>query len=159
MALPPFASVDDVSARLPAGETVEDARAEAALDDASAIIRAVARKDWVTEDELDADVPDVLLTICCRAAVRALTNPRGLESETTGPFGAQYANASADVYLTRAERDMIRSVAGQTSGVWTLGTTRSDGTAYGDLVEVDGTFYIDVVGSEPFPFIDAGSVV
>lgn len=120
--LPAFASVEDLEARM--GD-VDDARAQAALDDASAFIRAEAGKDWAIEDALDDDVPDVIVAITLKAARRALENPEGVTKESVGTYSVGYANSSSDVYLSSEERRLIRRAAGK-SGLWTQATTRSD---------------------------------
>lgn len=124
MTLPAFASIDELANRIPGGISDDDsARAQAALDDASALIRVEAGKTWVTDDELDADIPDIVVSVCCRAAQRSFTNPVGVVQDTAGPFSATYANASSDVYLTKNEKDLVKQVAG-TSGLWAQCITR-----------------------------------
>lgn len=149
MPLPAFATVDDLGLRLPAGVSVDEDRAEAALTDASALIHAESNEVWVEGDALVDDVPPVALTVCCKAAVRALVNPAGAAQESVGPFSHTYG----DVYLTQRERDMIRQAAGGTSGLWTLSTTRLDSQGVDDFAEHEGTVYLDVAGTdEPIPF-------
>lgn len=122
--LPAFATIDEFANRLPGGISDDDStRAQAALDDASALIRNETGKTWVTDDELDADVPDIVVTVTCRAAMRAFVNPTGLVQDTTGPFSASFANASSDVYLTKNEKSDVRRAAGK-SGLWTQCVTR-----------------------------------
>jgi hypothetical protein len=122
--LPAFATIDDLDARHPGGITDVDApRAQAAIDDASALIRAEAGKTWVTDGALDADIPDIITTICCRAALRSVVNPSGVQQETAGPFNVSYANSSSDVYLTTKERAMVKRAAG--GGVFSIDTAPS----------------------------------
>jgi phage gp36-like protein len=158
MALPPFATTDDLDVRLPPGVVVDDERKEAALADASALIHALTNEAWVEDGALVATVPDVALTVCCKAAVRALVNPSGATQESTGPFSYTYG----DVYLTSTERDLIRgAVSGGTGGVWTLGTTRLDTYEAGDLRLVNGDLWVDVNGqpNEPIPLMPASGPV
>ena len=124
--LPAFASLAEFADRIPGGIPAgEEARAAAALDDASALIRAeVPGITWVVEGALSG-VPDVVTMVCIAAARRSFINPHAVEGETAGPFGAQYGSASPDVYLTKRERQLVRRGAGR-SGLWTLGTTRTD---------------------------------
>lgn len=151
MALPPFADTDDLAARLPAGVVVDDTRAEAALDDASALIHMESNEAWVEDGALIADVPAIAKMVCCKAAIRALVNPSQMQQQATGPFSSSFG----DVYLTTRERDMLRQAAGGTSGLWTLATTRLDTYEGGDFTVYDGTVYIDVVDQdEPIPFVD-----
>jgi len=126
--LPAFASIDDLEARM--GSVVDAARAQTALEDASAEIRAYTRRSWATDGELalptgtEAWKADVLVKVCCSIARRVLENPEGFSQESIGSFSHSAANASNDVYLTASERRDLQSVIG-TGGLWTLATTRS----------------------------------
>lgn len=119
--LPAFATLEQLTARV-AGGQVNDARAQAVLDDASARIRAEAVKTWVTDGELDADLPDIVVAVCLQAALRAYQNPERLTQEGIGT-GYVQSNVSADVYLTKAELRLVRRAAGNT-GLWSKPTTR-----------------------------------
>ena len=128
MALPAFASLADLDVRIPGGVSTDEVpRATAALDDASALIRAEAGKTWVNESNQLADVPDVVVAVTLAAARRAMTNPDGLASESVEDYSRSFSQSSTslDVYLTRGERRVVRRAAGLT-GLWTLSTTRSD---------------------------------
>lgn len=106
--LPPFADVDDLADRIPGGIKDDDiARAEAALDDASTLIRAEAGKDWAS------DFPDIVFTVTLRAALRAFTNPAGLQQESVQGWSGSFANSSTDVYLTSNEKRLVRAAAGR----------------------------------------------
>jgi hypothetical protein len=118
---PSFATVEQLTARVVGGQ-VDDDRAQAVLDDASARIRAETVKTWVTDGELDADVPDIVGVVCLQAALRAYQNPERLTQEGIGT-GYVQSNVSADVYLTKAELRLVRRAAGN-SGLWTKPTTR-----------------------------------
>lgn len=148
MTLPALATTDDLDARTPGGLDAGDlARASAALDDASAMVRSVAGKTWTTDGVLDDDIPHVVLMVTVAVARRVLANPDGVTQESIDDYSRTVANASSDVYLTRAERAAIRSAAGK-SGVWTMQTTR---------IGTDDTQYVDVVGQdEPIPFLPGG---
>lgn len=150
MALPSFADTDDLNARLPAGVSVDADRAEAALEDASALIHAESGEAWVEDGALIADVPTIAKMICCKAAIRAIVNPAGAVDQSTGPFSTRFG----DVYLTRKEEDLIHQAVGTTSGLWTLSTTRLDTDEAGDLIYA-GDQYIEVVGqaNEPLPYL------
>lgn len=151
MALPSFATYDDLVLRLPENVTVDEDRAEAALFDASALIHAESAQAWVSDDALVDDVPDVALTVCCKAAIRALVNPAGNTQEATGPFSTTFG----DVYLTSKEAALIRGASGGTGGLWTLSTTRLDDPTGSDLLTVDGVEYLPVIGQdEPIPYLD-----
>lgn len=146
MTLPALATLEQLEVRTPGGLT-DTSRAQAALDDASAMVRSIAGKTWTTEGELDEDIPGIVTVVTCAAARRVLANPDGLTQEGIDDYSYSIANASPDVYLTKAERAAIRSAAGR-AGVWTLGTTRTG---------IDDTQYVDVVGQdEPIPFLPGG---
>lgn len=121
MTLPALASLDAFVVRLgqPTALTnAEEERAQAAIDDASALARAEAKVDWITEDgELDEDsIPDVVVTIVLRAARRAFVNPDEVESETIDAYQVRYR----EVYLTQAERDLIRGTGGVVAGLGSI---------------------------------------
>jgi hypothetical protein len=112
--LPAFAIVTDLAARVPGGIAPADVeRAQAALDGAAALIRAEAGRDWADDF---ADLPlryqDVIEKICVAAALRSFLNPVGATQSTVGDVSLSYANASADVYLTAAERAVIARIVG-----------------------------------------------
>lgn len=122
--LPAFATTDELADRLPGGISTSDlARAQAAIDDVSALIRSAAGENWVDENNALADVPDIVVAITLRSALRAFANPTGVTQQTVGPFSESYANASTDVYLTAAERAMVKQAAGY-SGLGVVRTTR-----------------------------------
>lgn len=151
MSLPALASLEALSDRTPGGIGEDDeTRAQAALDDASALIRAEAGDDWVTDDdppELDEDaLPDVVVTVCCAAARRALVNPDGVTQESLDGYSTSYRNDSADVYLTKAERRLVRSAAGR-GGLWAQPTTRG----HPDVAEVLAPVG-SVTTSDEFPY-------
>lgn len=104
-----LASFDDLTARM--GEGVDSTRARVALTDASNLIHAETNNVWISDGVLVADIPGIVLTICCKIAERVLSNPNGLTGETMGPFAEQYANSSNDVYLTRNERRLLQRAA------------------------------------------------
>lgn len=110
MTLPALADIDGIKARLGV-TTIDETRAQALLDDASAIIRDEAGKDWVTDGDLSEDLPPIVVTICYAVAIRAFRNPEGLRSETVG--GEARAYFSSDVFLTDAEAATIRKAAGK----------------------------------------------
>jgi phage gp36-like protein len=115
--LPSLATLDQLEDRT----TVENPTvAQAALDDASALIRAHAGKSWVDAEGALTTVPDVIQTICLAAAIRRVNNPMGYASEQISQYSYRYAGGSqsGSVFLTDDEKDTItRSLAAQ---VWTL---------------------------------------
>jgi hypothetical protein len=126
--LPPLASIDQFRVRLPSGMVDDWDRAAAALEDASALVRVEAGKTWVNELGVLEGVPDVAVTVTIAAARRAFVNPDHLTAESIADYSATFAPGSSDIYLTKAERNAVRRVAGR-AGLWTLATTRADADA------------------------------
>ena len=117
-----LAPIEDFADRVPGGiGSADTARAQAMLDDASALIRAEAGMTWDGET-----VPDVVKTICLSAAKRAFLNPDGINSLSLDGNAATFATGSPDVYLTKAEIRAVRTAAGR-SVLWTQSTTRTEG--------------------------------
>jgi hypothetical protein len=155
--LPAFATVADLEARL--GLAIgsltgpERARAQAALDDASALVRAEARRTWVViTQDIDGndvytltDVPDVIVRVTLGAALRNFQNPDDrVISETVGPFSRTLRYSEHGVYLTDAELAIIRRWRPSRGGLWTLPTYRDDA--------FDTTLFMeDTYGCELFP--------
>lgn len=125
--LPPLASVADLQARLGVdlSDPADAARAGAALDDASAIVRRVTRHTWMTVDEtsgdLVVDAPSEVVAITLRLAVTAFTNPDGIRQESIGSYSYSLAGAgealSAGWYLTPFEMRVL--------GAYRVGQTRT----------------------------------
>ena len=159
MTLPALADIPALDARIPGGLADADtARAQAALDDASALIRAEAGTNWTNDDgtELE-DVPDVVVTICIAAARRALTNPDGVTEEAVGDARRSYSESSLDVFLKASEKALIRRAAGSFGGITTIATTREDPINTSDFgtVDRDGTIYCDVTpDGQPIPYLN-----
>lgn len=145
MALPALGSIEALEARLGrALEGVELARGQAALDDASALVREEARQDWITTAGTLV-APDSIVTIVLKAAKRAMDNPEGYTSESDGDYTYRRSeDAGLDVYLTEAEKEIVRRYRKASSALWTQETTR--GEVY------DNTLWVnDQYGTEPFP--------
>lgn len=114
MSLPAFATMEDLEARM--GVVLDEARARAALEDASNLIRAEAHPvTWVDDDtgDLSDDVPGVVKTICIRVARRSLENPQALSSMAEALGSYQLTTSFTEAYLTNAERRDIRRAAGK----------------------------------------------
>lgn len=131
-----LASLEELEKRAPGGIASQDEeRAQANLDDASALIRAEAGKTW--EDE---DPPEVIVSICLAVAKRALENPSGIRSDSVDNYTRVFAEADSAVYLTEREAKLVWKVAGK-SRLWTLGVTRNE-EGHRDLPSIyDG--YVD----------------
>ncbi|MDP1793719.1 MAG: hypothetical protein Q8K63_06230, partial [Acidimicrobiales bacterium] len=127
----------------------------AALDDASILIRAAGGKDYVGDNDELVDVPDVVTMVTLRAALRSFTNPTGVTQETAGPFTASFANSSTDVYLTTAEKALVRQAGGKTV-MSTITTTRgcieTGPIACGGYAVADEYLAVDPPG-DPIPFL------
>lgn len=150
--LPSLAPLLELKYRIPGGIATEDEpRAEAALADASALVRDEAGKTWMTDGELDADIPDRIVSITLAAAKRAYVNPDGVRSESIDGYSTDYSTASPDVYLTSAEKRAIKRAVGS-GGVWTLSTTRSDSELSTTYLDVDPPGEPIPWGASPDPF-------
>lgn len=144
MGLPALVSLDEFAVRLGGIAAADEDRAQACLDDASALIRDEAgAEDWVDDDGGLEEVPGVIVAICVAVAIRAFRNPEGVRSETVGGYAVTYADASTAVYLTPGERAQVRRAAGRSSiGSVTLESPYMPDTVW---VPVEGT-------TEPFPW-------
>lgn len=108
--LPAFASIDDLATRM----TLEDEpRAQAALDDASALIReATDPVTWVTDDALDDDIPDIVHTICLDIAQDRYSNPEGLRQESIGNYSYRIPDkTTGGRELSAIQRAQVRRAA------------------------------------------------
>jgi hypothetical protein len=171
MTLPAFADLFDFAARMPGPVAEDDARAQAALEDASSAIRSYAGRTWcnVEGDELDwGDLPlqhrDEIVRITLAAAKRAYTNPLNVESTTTGPFSTGFADSSPDVFLTAQEKAAVRRAVASgvaTPGLTTISTTREDPAGSSDLGYVDPVFqnvWVDTDDGAPLPILDSTEI-
>jgi hypothetical protein len=122
-ALPP--AVGDLEARLglPLGTLADEdlARAEAALDDATAL--ALAEVSTTRAQRWTVEAPAVVSLVVLKAARREFENPRGLTTETIGEHSAGLTDSSG-VYLTAREIAQIRRAATGRSGGF-VGTIRT----------------------------------
>lgn len=114
----PFATTDDLEQRWRPLNSDEQARAEVLLGDAAVRIRVacpgIDAKITATAPavpELDPDVPKI---ISCEMVKRAMLSPvdqapMSQTQETVGPFsrGGTYVNPTGDLYLTKAEKQML----------------------------------------------------
>jgi hypothetical protein len=117
MATPTLADIWQLQQRIPGGIDETDlARALAALDDASAWIRAesssLTGEDWLDDDGNLETVPGAVVSICCAVARRLLDNPDGLLQESIAGYSYSRTNATTDIYLTKQELKMLRRALG-----------------------------------------------
>ena len=107
----PFATLDDLQARLPLEDNhvIRDARVRVLLQDASDLIRYRC-PGWKNAPKT------VLAAVTCRVVCRAIRKrPAGVAgdatqlTQTTGPFSlsTSWANPSGDLFLTKQDRDDI----------------------------------------------------
>lgn len=95
----------------------DKARAEACLDDVSALVREAggvsfldAAGDLVDREE----IPAAIVTVTVQAALRGYRNPDGLASESIGSGAYAYSygsEAQAGIYLTEAEASIVKKAA------------------------------------------------
>lgn len=141
----PLATVADLEARL--GREFDEselARANALLDDASALARDVAGKTWIDpETEELLPVPGSIRWAVLRAAERAVRNPDGFSSETVGDYSYQRTGVQPGVYLTEGEEKSIRKALGK-SGLWNQPVTRNE-------YRQNTVWFEDSFGLELFP--------
>lgn len=152
MARPALAGIEDLEARL--GKPIPDVlQALARLEDASEIVRAYAGRTWLNADE-DAveDVPGQIPGIVASMVERATRNPDGITSEAAGPFNRSFgSDAAARLYLTKAEKLVVRAAAGRT-GLGAISTTRgpletgSVSAGYGTFSEEEYTPLTNLMG-------------
>lgn len=149
--LPSIASLSEFEERIPGGiESQDTLRAEAALKDASALVRDVAGKTWVDDEgALEDDIPDGIVSVVIAAAKRCFINPDGVRSESIDNFQTNYATSSPDVYLTNTERQRVRQLAGKT-GLWTQPTTRGEIETDTIFVEVEEGGKLPLLSRDPF---------
>lgn len=112
----PLAALGDFRASHPALDVVEDAPVERKLAEASAVIRALC--------DADAVDPEVLSTVCCNMAARALQSADsvGVASESWGasPYSGSvtYANPTGDLYLTAFEKRLLGIDGAEMTACW-----------------------------------------
>jgi len=103
-------TVEQLLAR-PGFDGVDEASAEAVLEDVSALVLQIAGVDppWTAET-----VPAAVIPVVVAMARRALLNPMGRTGETLGDYTWQAAGQSAaGLYATRREERIIRQAAGR----------------------------------------------
>lgn len=106
--LPSLATIEDMEVRLghPITDADERTRSQSLLNDASALIRFEANQDWMdntVEPPVLGPVPDFIVTLTVRAAMRGWYNPAGIEAAQLGAVSVRYGGA----WLTAAERQSL----------------------------------------------------
>ena len=125
MALPPLATVEQLSDLLEQPIDPDNPRAVAVLAGASALVRTYTGQDWVDDDGNLTEVPDGVVTVVLQVAERKWRNPSGAIHETTGPFSVRYSERSGDgLFLTDTERRMLARY--KRDALWSMSTTRGE---------------------------------
>lgn len=101
-------SVADLDARQV--EYVDNAQAQAAIDDASAVARACVEPVF---DSVNApDAPEAVVAVVVGMVRRVLTNPRGLSQESLGDYSyATGGGGVATLLPTAREKKLLRKAA------------------------------------------------
>src|SRR5690606_16028610 len=127
--LPALADLAALSARVPGGIPAEaEARAESALEDASALVRDECGQDSVA-DPGELDAPAAVVRVVLGVAGRDFMNPDGARSdtETVGPHSRTMVRPDdqTGLYLTDQERAICNKYrTGAGGGLRTISTTR-----------------------------------
>lgn len=148
MTLPPFASLDDLEARI--GPVADVTRAEAALDRASTAIRVEAGVGWVDEEGTAIDFGDIAMwlqvairDICVDVAERILAIPVGVRNESLGDAAIGYDAVRAG--LTADEKSIIRSCVTPAGGVPGLSSVRVVAPAYASASRLLGDTFDELI--------------
>lgn len=144
MTQPALASLEALEERFGRTFSEQEAlRAQAALDDASALVRSHAGQTWVEDDELTA-VPDIIVSVTLASALRGFQVPAGVTEMKIG--NVSYTFERSGVYLTDEELGMVTGASDEAgSGMHSVEVT-VPWSLYGYQT-------IAVVGSdEPLPF-------
>jgi hypothetical protein len=104
-----YADVSDLEVRWRTLTDDEQARAEALLDDASAMLDA-----YITVDETDEKQLNLLKIVVCNMVERAMSTSGDMYGVTQHSMTAigftqqfSYANPTGDLYITKAEKRML----------------------------------------------------
>lgn len=128
-ALPPFATVDDLSDWI--GEPIsgdDETRAGGVLSLASALVRRETERTWVTESgDLADPLPEPLRLVTLACAARGYLNPEAHVDESLDDYRGRRLVQEAGLYLTASERDLLAPLAGRPhQGLGTVSTTRGE---------------------------------
>ena len=105
-----FADVSDIESRWRELSTDEEARATTLIDDASAMLSALA-----AVDETDEEQAELLKMVCCNMVIRAMSASEydafgaSQMSMTAGPYSQQwtYTNPTGDMFITKMEKRLL----------------------------------------------------
>ena len=101
----------DFEARYGSVPAEDQDKVEAILEDASALILAVAKTDWDEET-----VPASVIPVVVSVARRLYENPDGYSMEMVGEYQWQRPQAAAATFMTDEEMEIIRRATGSKSG-------------------------------------------
>ena len=115
-----FAEVSDIEIRWRTLDATEADRAEALIDDASAMLA-----ELVDVRDNDAEQAALLKAVCCNMVIRVMS---ATESENfgasnmsmlAGPYQQSwtYANPSGDMYLTKYEKRLLGITSGYVTSI------------------------------------------
>lgn len=112
-------------AQLNSAGVVDDLRVYLGLDeDSYEKERGVLVVDLAMErvEAVVSPVPALARSIVLEVARRGYDNPRGVQSETVGPFTRTFGTGSVGVYLTATEKEALQAIAagGTTAGAFTI---------------------------------------
>ncbi|MFB7188404.1 hypothetical protein ACFCZT_24545 [Streptomyces sp. NPDC056230] len=145
-----LATLDALVARLgrPLDDEAETALAEAALDDASDLVRHYGLP-WTPEN-----CPPIVRRVVLRAAERIVRNPENARMEMEGSYQISLpASLPVSGELTDEEQSIVEKAAGFNDLV-SVRITRSDAPCR------PTTVYVDPEGpGEPIPFFDPDDVI
>ncbi|OHV42193.1 hypothetical protein BBK14_11265 [Parafrankia soli] len=117
-------SYAELTAR-PGFDGLDEAEAEALLDDASALVRLEAR--GLLDDVVSPDTPGAVRVVVIQMARRGWSNPAGYQQESLGDHsytaGVSGSSGVATLYLTAREKKIIRRAV----GVLGVGTAQLEG--------------------------------
>lgn len=118
-----FATPADVKARWPPGLPimVDDAAIQVWLDDAELLIRA----NYNLSD-LEPAETQVVAFVEARMVVRALTNPRGVRSESIGDTSVSYSESPFTLGLQPDDLALLDGLFGQTGNLFSIPVERAD---------------------------------
>ena len=137
-----LATVEDLAVRVPGGiPTADEQRAQAYLDDASAMIEEEVGRTF-------SDVPPTARRICLSVAQRAWFNPAFVSSEQLGDFNTSYA-ARGGVYLTAEEKADLGKLKASAS-LWVQPLGRHDRLVH---PREDFVYVQDQGGGLPLAFV------
>ncbi|MET7795645.1 hypothetical protein [Streptomyces decoyicus] len=106
------------------------------------IAQAVALAESVVKP-----LPDQATAIVLSAAGRAYVNPQQVSYETIGPMSVQRPSGSGGLYLTKADKAALKSLAGR-GGAFTVDPTPETADP-SPTWPLDDTYYVDGGWLEP----------